>query len=135
VSGGSAVDGLVATLGLGPSADAVAETAGSAVMVPPPSREALAAIAGLARRRARFGWVPGVRRRIDERLVEARRAADAAARDGAEPFAFTDPERRMLARRFRADREAVRAHVAWQWPDGAPAGPLRDAWLAWFAED
>lgn len=135
VSGGSAVDALVATLGLDPSADAVAETAGSAAVVPPPSREALAAIAGLARRRARVGWVPGVRRRTDAQLAEVRRAADDAALAGAAPFAFTDSERRMLARRFRGDREAVRAHVAWQWPEGAPAGPLRDAWLAWFAED
>lgn len=135
VSGGSAVDALVATLGLDPSADAVAETAGSAGMVPPPSREALAAIAGLARRRARVGWVPGVRRRTDAQLAEVRRAADDAALAGAAPFAFTDAERRMLARRFRTDREAVRAHVSWQWPDGAPAGPLRDAWIAWFSED
>gem|GEM_PF-4616965 len=134
VSGGSAVDALVATLGLDAASLAV-DTDGPAAVVPPPSREALAAIAGLARRRARVGWVPGVRRRTDAQLAEVRRAADNAALAGAAPFAFTDAERRMLARRFRTDREAVRAHVAWQWPEGAPAGPLRDAWLAWFAED
>lgn len=126
---------LFATLGIAPPAGDPAALGVDSPVTPPPSAEALEQIASAARIRSRLGWVPGVRRRIDERLVEARRAADAAAREGAEPFAFTDSERRMLARRFRADREAVRAHVAWQWPGGPPAGPLREAWLAWFAED
>jgi len=133
VTRGSAVEKLFATLNLEHSrADRTAEVA--TAVTPPASREALEAIAKLAQRRSRFGWVPGVRRRSDAQLIEARRSADDAALAGVPAFAFGDSERRMLARRFRTDHDAVRAHVAWQWPSGAPEGPLRDAWLEWFAD-
>lgn len=91
------------------------------------SREDLAELIRLRRRRNRLGWVPTVGRRLDAQFGEARRAAEERAMGGGDPFRFSEAERRWIERRHRNSLKVLRHTL------GADADDPE--WRAWFATE